>query len=172
MIVPQYPFKETQRFRQPWLIILFAVLILSFFFMTFYLEPKEAEKGISQSFEYWRLLNFLILPVMTFIFFFVLRLETIINENGISVRFFFFHLKWKNYSWEEIEKCYVRTYKPIAEYGGWGIKGKIFSDSRAFNVLGNMGLQIEFKNKKKLLIGTQKGEELEKLLKAKGHWKE
>jgi len=40
----------------------------------------------------------------------------------------------------------------------------LFGKGRALNMSGNMGLQLELKDGKKLLIGTQKFEELEQLL--------
>ncbi|MBK8703741.1 MAG: hypothetical protein IPN33_08970 [Saprospiraceae bacterium] len=61
-------------------------------------------------------------------------------------------------------KVYVRQYKPIAEFGGWGLRYSMSGKGRALNVSGNMGLQLEFKDGKKLLIGTQKPKEIELVL--------
>jgi hypothetical protein len=57
-------------------------------------------------------------------------------------------------------KCYVRKYNAIAEYGGWGWRLGLFGKGTAYNISGNEGLQLEFINGKKLLIGTQKLEAL------------
>jgi len=51
----------------------------------------------------------------------------------------------------------AREYKPIREYGGWGIRYVI--GGIAYNVYGNKGVQLILKNKKKVLVGTQKPEE-------------
>jgi hypothetical protein len=91
-----------------------------------------------------------------------LHLDTWISDDGIRYRFFPFHLKRHLIPWSDIRQAYVRTYKPIAEYGGWGIRG-LFGDG-AYNVKGNIGLQLELKNGKKLLLGTQYGEKIEELL--------
>ena len=59
-----------------------------------------------------------------------------------------------------MEKCYVRIYSPIKEYGGWGYRTSLGKKKgSAFNVKGNKGIQIEFKTGKKLLVGTQKESE-------------
>ena len=56
----------------------------------------------------------------------------------------------------EIENVYPREYSPVAEYGGWGIRyGKSGS---AYNMRGNRGIQLELKNGKEFLIGTQQPE--------------
>ena len=53
----------------------------------------------------------------------------------------------------------MRTYSPITEYGGWGIKWG--SGGKAYNVSGNRGVQQEFTDGKRLLIGSQKPEQLD-----------
>jgi len=56
----------------------------------------------------------------------------------------------------------VRKYKPLLEYGGYGIRG--FGNNRALNISGNTGLQLVFKDGRKLLIGTKKGHEMIEML--------
>lgn len=54
----------------------------------------------------------------------------------------------------------MRLYRPIKEFGGWGMRtafnGK---NGKAYNVSGNVGIQLELKNGSKTLLGTQKGKE-------------
>ncbi|WNJ19994.1 hypothetical protein [Pontibacter sp. G13] len=89
----------------------------------------------------------------------VISLRTEISKEGIAVQFFPFHLlKVKEYSWEDIELAEVIEYKPIAEYGGWGYR--VGSNGLAYSVSGNKGLQLSFKNGRKLLIGTRNPVEL------------
>ncbi len=95
--------------------------------------------------------------------FYVLRLRTKINQDGISFTFKPFINKPKVFKWENIKEAYVRKYKPIWEYGGWGIRYGL--KGRAYNMSGNKGLQLILNSGKKILIGTQKPEELENFLK-------
>jgi hypothetical protein len=90
------------------------------------------------------------------------KLETVIKQEGIQVRLFPFQIKYRNFSWEEIDTVEVRKYNPLFEYGGWGIKG--FAGNRALNMKGDMGMQLVFKNGDRLLIGTGKPEELKNIL--------
>jgi hypothetical protein len=90
------------------------------------------------------------------------RLETRINEDGIYVRFFPFQFTHKKYAWAEVSKLYLRQYRPLAEYGGWGIRYGV--NGKAYNVSGNMGLQFELISGKKLLIGTNRPKELTETL--------
>jgi hypothetical protein len=50
----------------------------------------------------------------------------------------------------------------LTEYGGWGIKGT--KHDRAFNISGKQGIQLEFKDGNRLLIGTQKPQDVQKWL--------
>ena len=91
------------------------------------------------------------------VLFYSLRLITEVRKDGIHLRFFPFHRKFQIYSYDEIESYTVREYKSIREFGGWGIRYGL--GGKAYNVYGKKGIQLVFKNKKKLLIGTQKPKE-------------
>ena len=58
----------------------------------------------------------------------------------------------------DIEQCEARTYRPIREYGGWGIR-RGGRGSLAYNVSGNRGVQLELKNRKRVLLGSQRADE-------------
>jgi hypothetical protein len=95
-----------------------------------------------------------------------IRLETKITSEAIFVRFFPIHWRYRTYAWKDIASVSVRSYSPILEYGGWGIRG--IGKNRALNVAGKKGLQLTFHNGKKLLIGTQQATQLQELLETNG----
>lgn len=99
---------------------------------------------------------------LVFVLFILMRLTTRISEEGITVNYFPF-IRNRTYLWADIEAAYVRKYNALGEYGGWGFKGGRKS-GKAYNVWGNKGLQLEFKNGKKLLIGTQKAAQISEYL--------
>jgi hypothetical protein len=104
-----------------------------------------------------------------------------------------FYRKYKYFAWNEIQRAYVRKYNPLMEYGGWGCRNmfklrlslitkirycgcnrKLF-DSKingAITISGNKGLQLEFADGSKLLIGTHKPEYLMETLKKLGKFSE
>jgi hypothetical protein len=92
------------------------------------------------------------------------RLDTQIKNDGIYVRLFPLQLSFKFFPWNSLIKCYVRKYNAVVEYGGWGWRLGLFGKGTAYNISGNEGLQLEFTNNKKLLIGTQKPEELSEVI--------
>jgi hypothetical protein len=145
-------FKETQRFRQWWL---WAILIGA----TGWELYSQFALELSNNHIIAPLL--IILPVV--ILFTILRLETELTQEGIRYRFFPFHLKVREIKWEEVENVYTREYRPILEYGGWGIRLG-FLNNRAFNVSGKQGLQLKLKNGKMILFGTREMEKVEEVL--------
>jgi len=88
------------------------------------------------------------------------RLETEVRADGLYVRYFPFHRRFRRFEAEDLSECFARKYRPILEYGGWGIKGG-WKGGRAYNVSGNEGVQLVFKNGKRLLIGSKEANELE-----------
>lgn len=113
------------------------------------------------------LIGFFMMLVISMLFFF-LRLETKISEEGILVRFYPIQLKFRQYKWEDIDQIYLREYSPITEYGGWGIRYSFTGNGKALNVSGRNGLQLVFKDGRKLLIGTNKSEDLMQVLSVLG----
>ncbi|CAM1369463.1 conserved hypothetical protein [Tenacibaculum litoreum] len=155
-------FKEEQRFTQSWLIILITISIIVP--ITLIIKEYMKENSTMSSTEFI-LTSLGITLSITFIFFF--KLTTKIDEIGIHYQFFPFHLSIRKITWTEINKIHVRKYEPISEYGGWGLKGCFLwnkGKGTAINVSGNIGIQIELKNGKKLLIGTQKEQEVKRVL--------
>jgi hypothetical protein len=90
--------------------------------------------------------------------FYSFKLVTEVRYHGLYVRFFPLQFHSHKISFEEIKTYEIRTYSALKEYGGYGIRyGK---NGKAYNISGNRGVQFEFLDGKRLLIGTQKPEEL------------
>ena len=151
-------FKEEQRFTQTWLIIIIVISLI----VTLAIILKEIDKLTTSE---------IIISIGTIILasglIFLFKLTTRIDEKGIHYKFFPFHLKFKTVVWNDIENAYMRTYDAISEYGGWGIRGGALwykAKSKAINISGNIGIQLELKDGKKLLIGKNKKEQAQDVL--------
>ncbi len=105
------------------------------------------------------------------------NIKIYINNDGVYLRYFPYHFRYKFYAWDNIRHIYVRNYHPIREYGGWGMRvsrwrltvnSMHINQGIAYTISGRVGLQIELNNGKKILIGTQHPEELNKVLKKLG----
>ena len=145
-------FKEIQKFDSLWFFVILAMVSVVNYFI--YVQGREAElTSIVVSY------GAVVIAGLIFVFF---RLQTEIDSFNVKFRFFPFHIHWQEIPWSDITHAEVRTYRPIMEYGGWGLRfGK---NGKAYTTKGKTGLQLTLKNGKKILIGTQKQEELKYFL--------
>lgn len=160
-------YSERQRFRQVWIwALLLGINILTIygFIQQVVIGEPFGDKPTSDLGVTLVTLLTLILSVAIF----AIRLDTFIDRNGIRYRFVPFHFKEKSIRWEDVDKAYVRKYNPILEYGGWGIRWGTFGKGNAYNMSGNMGLQLVLKNGKKVLFGTQMPKELDHVIEQLG----
>lgn len=167
---PKTLFTERQKFKQWWLWLILLGINGIFFYGVYKQLIGEEQFGDNPMSN----TGLLFATGITLLISFVIincRLDTIIKEDGIYVRFFPFYFKFKYYGWESLTKAFVRTYSPISEYGGWGLRLGLFGKGTAYNVSGNKGLQLEFSDGKKLLIGTNKPNEITETLTKIGHLK-
>ena len=163
-------FEETQRFKQWWLwLILIGVSAVAFYGLFKQLIHGEPQ-GQQPMSDGWLIFSTaVIVSVLGFVM--SMKLQTRITPQGIAVRFFPFHARFKMYPWAACKKVFVRQYNPIREYGGWGYRLGIFGHGMALNVSGDKGLQLEFTTGKRLLIGTCRPAEIEQILQQLGQEK-
>ena len=93
---------------------------------------------------------------------FSLKLKVKVLPDGIHINFFPF-LKNRFISKDRIERYEIRKYKPIREYGGWGIRYSL-KNGRAYNASGNIGMQLYLFGGKKILIGTNRPDAFKRAL--------
>ncbi|MES2087546.1 MAG: DUF6141 family protein [Patescibacteria group bacterium] len=162
-------FAETQKFKQWWLWILLAGIPVLFFFGAYAqigLGIQLSDKPMTDT----KIILASLFCLLPLVLFYSFKLETEIKLDGLYVRFFPLHITFRKYAWPKMTKCFVRQYKPVREYGGWGLRG--LGKKRALSVSGDQGLQLEFVSGNTLLIGTAKPAELTEVLKKIGKLKQ
>lgn len=155
-------YSEKQYFRQWWIVFIMIPVPLIMLWAIFQQIVLDKPFGNHPAPDL-ALIIISIVVILPSVLFFLVRLETKIDDSGIFYRLIPFHIKLKKISWNDISEIYVRKYNPIGEYGGWGLKGSK-KHGKAINVSGNMGLQIILKNGEKILVGTNKPDELNRIL--------
>ncbi len=154
-------FTEKQRFTQWWVwLISFIPLLLSSFGLIYQLVTGNPfGNNPADNREYLFIIgSSLLVPLLIT----CISLRTKVLADGIVYRFSPFHLKNRFIPFSDIQKCNVREYSPLKEYGGWGIRYGL--SGKCYNISGNKGLQLYLKNGRKLMIGTRRAAELEKVI--------
>jgi hypothetical protein len=155
-------FKEEQQFRQWWYLLTLIgsiVPIMIFCIYALYQQTvRGSQVGNSPAPNLVLVILFFVLGFMLWGSL-VMKLEVWIDQDGIHYRFFPLIFKNKLISKEEIHRYEIRKYKPIIDYGGWGVRrGFGRKWQKAYNVSGNVGLQLYLTNGKKVLFGTQRSQ--------------
>lgn len=158
-------FEEHQQFRQPWLWGLMGgilVMLLAILGLIIFQAPDDegritATVGVGIG---------IVIEIAVMMLMYVLKLSVRLDAESLHIRFF--PLVTRTIRLDQIAHWEARTYRPILEYGGWGIR--CGWKGMAYNVSGNQGVQLELVNGKRILIGLQRAEELAMAIgEAKGH---
>jgi hypothetical protein len=159
-------FAEEQRFTQKWLWLLIIGATLIAVIPTIYgiysqeiLGKAWGNNPTETGTLYLILILELVLMGGVMLLIYKMRLKVEIKSDGFWFSLTPLARKWRCIKKEEIAGFEVRTYRPVAEYGGWGIKGS--SRNKAYNISGNVGLQLVLKNGRKVLFGTQESQAIE-----------
>jgi hypothetical protein len=162
-------FSEKQCFRQWWLWLIISVtasVSIIPFLIGIYTQEVLGKNfgnnpGSTELFVFVLILNILLVGGLILLMV-RLQLTVEVRNNGLWFKFPPLSPKWKSFKKEDIAKFEIRVYRPVSEYGGWGIKGT--RKNRAFNVSGNVGLQLYLKDGRKVLFGTQQKQGIERAM--------
>lgn len=142
-------FEEEQHFSKPLLnalLFLMAAFVLIMWF-ALGIESEEGRQAVFATFAF----SFLFV-----VFFFTLKLNTSVTGEGVEIKTLYVLSRLIRF--DDIASAENVQYRPIRDYGGWGIR---FSrNGMAYNMSGDRGVALKLKNGKRVLIGSQRSAEL------------
>jgi hypothetical protein len=156
-------FEEEQRFRQPW--IWAIVLLSSVLSLVVFGYALVQQLGFNKPFGDRPTSDTSLIITATFIsvlavgsplLLYKMRLVTKVDSSHLHI--LFSPLRRRDIPLSDFTHWEARTYNPIRDYGGWGIK--LGRRGWAYNVSGNRGVELRLANGKGLLVGSQRSEEL------------
>ncbi len=152
---------EVQRFRQIWIWLLIVLLagIAWYGFLQQIALGKPFGGNPAPDLTMW--IFWIAFGVGFPLFLYSVKLIVEVKEDGIHIRFFPLHSR--TILFKNLTSYEVRQYRPILDYGGWGIRWRP-GKGWAYNVSGNRGVQLELSNGKQLLIGSQDAEKLAQMI--------
>ncbi len=92
-----------------------------------------------------------------------MRLITEVGGDTITLRFKGL-FKTRTIPISSVESADARTYRPLLEYGGWGIK--FGPKGWVYNVSGTEGVQLKLRGSRPLLIGSRRADELAEVIRS------
>jgi hypothetical protein len=156
---------EVQRFRQPWLWGLLLVTCLPVAVVMLYglwVQLVRGEPWGNQPLSDTGLVIVvgLTLLVLIGVIALLIGLTLVVRVERGHLRVRFRPFARRDIPFGEIERWEVRNYRPLAEYGGWGLRWGGRERGWAYTVSGNRGVRLELAGGKALLLGSQRPEEL------------
>jgi hypothetical protein len=148
-------FEEKQHFRQWWLWALLLGLagVMTAVFVAVWLGTREVSGALIVP----AIMVVLVGIGLPLLFYFI---EMSVRLDPHTLRIRYFPIWRRTIPVEEITSWEVRTYHPILEYGGWGIRLSMQGRGWCYNVSGNRGVQLTLRDGQGVLIGSQRPEEL------------
>jgi hypothetical protein len=152
----QIQYREVQYFRQIWVWLLIVFIAITCWWGAITQLIYKKPFGNNPAPDSIMILIWILFGILLPILFFKCNLLVEINTEGIFIKFFPFHLSKKKILFQEITHISAITYNPIRDFGGWGIR--YGTKGKAYTVSENRGVQLEFKDCKKLVIGSKNPE--------------
>jgi hypothetical protein len=160
-------FRETQKFRQPLLWVMLIAISGISILVTALQAGAGMPVGNHPAPESVLILIVFIFGILLPLFFYLLKFTIEIKNDGIYYRFYPIHLSYRHIEWTELNCAEAVTYRPLAEYGGWGIRyGR---NGMAYNVSGSEGVRLVKTSRKQLLLGSQRAGELARAIHKTGN---
>ena len=164
-------YSETQYFRQLWLWLILggsAVLTAGIFGHGLYVQFVQGrpwgDRPMSDTALIVTASLMFLLEGGLIALFAAAHLRTEVRDDGLYLRFFPFHLSFHRLPLADVAHVEPVTYRPIMDYGGWGIRYRWGSPGgtkgKAYNVSGNRGVKLTYYAGNHILIGSQQPEEL------------
>lgn len=166
-------FHEQQRFRQVWLWLLFGAITLPLSFLLgrgvhqqLILGRPFGDHPVNDVVLVAIFVSVIALHAAVIALFWMARLDVAVTPREVSIRFVPFHRMPRRIPLAQVSDVRARRYSAIGEYGGWGIR--VGLSGRAYNVFGDHGVQLTLADGKRILIGSQRSEELEAAIRRAG----
>jgi hypothetical protein len=157
-------FREVQRFRQLWLWFLVLAVAGIITWVLVRQVAFDVPMGNHPLSDYGLLGFAAVFAVGLPVFFYTIHLTTELAPGSLYLKFIPLHFRWQRIPLESIQSAEAVYFRPFVDYGGYGIRyGRA---GKAYNVSGNRGVRLVLVNGKRILIGSQRADELARALKA------
>ena len=144
-------FHEEQRFDWFWSVAVMipAVIVAYGLYRQIWLG-----RPIGPSMVIW---SAFVVTVVVAVWIWQMKLLTDVRDDGLSIRFV---RLWpdRTIPWSQIRKAEVFTYRPIKDYGGWGVRWA--ARGIVYHARGHRGVRMELVSGERVLVGSQRSEEL------------
>ncbi len=149
-------FTERQYFRQPFILLIVAVLVLATWAMFVQQIVRGKPVGTNPVSDWGMVLLTLLIGVGLPALLLLMHVRTTVASDRLAIEVWPF--SHREIPAETIATFGKRTVNPIRNYGGWGIRG--WGSDRAYLMHGDTGVQLVLTNGDRVLVGSSLPDEL------------
>jgi len=153
-------FEEVQRFDQWWMRAPFFLVMAVFLVVTAvisYAQILEGAPPMPTPAMLALLFGFLVAVVLPGL---LMRIKLVVRLDPQTLTASFWPFRQKVFPLAEIVSWEARAYRPLRDFGGWGVRYSRSLDCWIYNVKGNQGVFLELVGGRKFMLGSQRAEEL------------
>ena len=99
--------------------------------------------------------------ILSFIVLTFLRLDVEVRPDHLLVRFGPIRLWRKRIAYEDVKAVSALTFRPLAEFGGWGIRWAFKGKRVAWTIRGKRAVRLTIEGGKEVLVGSTRPQSLE-----------
>lgn len=150
-------YRETQRFRQWWVWVLLLVVAAAAWwaFIQQIILGRPFGQNPAPDWGVWLL--WVVIGIGLPALLLSIRMAVEVMSDQVVIRYR--PLVKRSIPAAEIVEAKARTYQPVKEYGGWGIKGWS-RKNMAYNMSGHRGVELTLRDGRRVMLGSQQPEQL------------
>lgn len=145
-------FQEEQRLGRGFLLAAVAAWIVFMGLLALRIIDEDG-RAVLLALGEWMLIGLLVALLV-----YLPKLTTEVTPQDVKVKISLW--RPRRISLRDIERVEAITYRPMRDYGGWGIKYSFKNKGWAYTMSGNRGVRVFLRNGKNVLVGSQRPEEL------------
>lgn len=150
-------FREVQRWRDVWWTMALVFGLAAIQWWIFFLQiVRGVPVGNNPGSDMIVVITWLIFGIGFPAFFLWLHMVVEVVPGAVIIRYHPFVNR--RISANEIVHVESRTYQPLGEFGGWGVRG--WGGRIAYNVRGNTGVELTLADGRRVLIGSRRADEM------------
>lgn len=150
-------FREEQRFQQWWMWLLIGIIVVVQWWGFVHQIVRGKPWGNRPAPDWMMVILWLLFGIGLPLLFLYVKLTVTVTDDAVDIRFR--PLARRTIPISDIAQAEACTYSPLREYGGWGIRAGR-GGKRAYNVSGDRGVELTLTDGRKVMIGSQRPDEL------------
>lgn len=155
----KYIYREIQKPRQIWIWLIIMIIAAIMWYGFIQQIVFRVPFGDKPAPDLMLIIIWLIFGIVfPLVLIFYIKLIVEVRKDGIYLRFLPFHLHYRVFLFDEIDDYEVSEYRAM-DFGGYGIREN-FKGEKAYSMEGKKAVRLLLKNNKKIVIGSQKSDEL------------